>query len=229
MVNAILGMGHDLPQLLARMQQQLRDLATQPVLLHASTGQDGGKGLSTDKNGLHLFNAAGVESATLATADGSATFGGNVIINGNLSVPNGSISNAALQNPVQTATSSNGVNNYAITTTSTVRASLTLTVPAGFTQAVVIANPTAMGFNSTASADYLYVQAVVQGINSGELYSAAGAGLGVGLASPFHTTLTGLTGGGTITVAVATRTSTATWAASTSNQANVYATALFLR
>jgi hypothetical protein len=157
------------------------------------------------------------------------TFSGSVEIDGNLSVPNGSISNAALQNPIQTATSSNGVNNYAISTTSTVRASLTLTVPSGFTQAVVIANPTAMGYNNTSGTDYLYVQAVIQGINSGELYTAAPAGMGVGLASPFHTTLTGLTGGQTITVGVATRAGLNTWAASTSNQANIYATALFLR
>ncbi|WP_426998174.1 hypothetical protein [Pseudarthrobacter sp. N5] len=154
---------------------------------------------------------------------------GNMAISGTLSLPNGIIGNAALSNPVQIGTASNGIGNYAITTTSTVRASVTLTVPAGFTQAVVIANPTAMGYNNTASADYLYVMAVIQGIGGGELYTAAPAGLGVGLAAPFHTTLTGLTGGQTITVSVATRTGTNAWAASTANQANIYATAIYLR
>lgn len=224
MVNAQLGMEYDLPRRLAAVEAQIRALSTQPVLRHASTGSDAGTpGISTDINGLHAFNSTGTETVTISGADGSVT------IRGTLNLPNGSVNNAALVNPIQTATSSNGVNNYAITTTSTVRASLTLTVPAGFTQAIVIANPTAMGQNSTGVTDYLYVQAVVQGVNGGELYTAAPAGLGVGLAAPVHVTLTGLTGGQAITVGVATRAGLGTWAASTSNQANIYATALFLR
>ncbi|WP_427018591.1 hypothetical protein ACQCSX_08690 [Pseudarthrobacter sp. P1] len=161
--------------------------------------------------------------------DGYVNINGPATITGTLSLPPGIINNAALATPVQIGTASNGINNYAITTTSTVRASVALTVPAGFTQAIVIANPTAMGQNSTASSDYLYVQAVVQAVNGGELYTAAPAGLGVGLGAPFHTTLTGLTGGQTITVGVATRAGTTTWAASTANQANIYATAIYLR
>jgi hypothetical protein len=163
------------------------------------------------------------------TVNGPLNVNGAMTVTGTLSLPAGIIDNAALASPVQTDTASNYVNNYAITTAITVRASITLTVPAGFTQAVVIANASAMGYNSTAVTDYLYVQAVVQGVGGGEMYSAAGAGLGVGLASPFHTTLTGLTGGDVITVSVTTRTSAATWAASVSNQANIYATALYLR
>lgn len=163
------------------------------------------------------------------TVNGPLVINGPATITGALNLPAGIIGNAALANPVQMATSSNYINNYAITTISTIRASVTLTVPAGFTQAIVISNPTGMGLNSTAATDYLYVQAVVNGVSGGELYTSAGASLGVGLASPFHTTLTGLTGGQTITVGVATRTSAATWAASTANQANIYATAIYLR
>jgi hypothetical protein len=160
---------------------------------------------------------------------GGVNITGNLAVTGTLSLPAGIIDNEALANPVQIGTASNGVNNYAITTASTVRASVTLTVPTGFTQAVVIANPTAMGYNGTASTDYLYVMAVIQAISGGELYTAAPAGLGVGLGAPFQNTLTGLTGGQTITVSVATRAGTNTWAASTANQANIYATAIYLR
>lgn len=171
----------------------------------------------------------GTDFEGYVNVNGELTINGAAAITGALSLPAGIINNDALANPVQIATASNGINNYAITTTSTVRASVTLTVPAGFTEAIVIANPTAMGQNSTTSSDYLYVQAVVQTVNGGELYTAAPAGLGVGLAAPFHTTLTGLTGGDTITVGVATRAGLNTWAASTANQANIYATALYLR
>lgn len=161
--------------------------------------------------------------------DGYVTINGDATITGSLSLPAGIINNDALANPLQTATSSNGINNYEISTTSTVRVSVSLTVPEGFTEAIVIANPTAMGHNGTAAPDYLYVQAVVQTVNGGELYSAAPNGLGAGLAAPFHTTLTGLTGGDAITVGVATRAGINPWPASTANQANIYATAIFLR
>lgn len=161
--------------------------------------------------------------------DGFVTINGPAKITGTLDLPAGIIGNDALSSPVQIGTASNGLNNYAIGTASTVRASVALTVPDGFTQAVVTANPTAMGQNTTATTDYLYVMAVVDTIGGGELYTSAAAGLGVGLAAPFHTTLTGLTGGDTITVSVATRAGFNTWAASTANQANIYATAIFLR
>lgn len=163
------------------------------------------------------------------TVSGASQIIGSLSIEGPLQLQPGSVENDALTNPVEIGTASNGVNNYEISTTSTVRATVTLTVPAGFTQAVVTANPTAMGHNGTASPDYLYVMAVVQGISGGELYTSAAAGLGAGLAAPFHTTLTGLTGGQTITVGVATRAGFNPWPASTANQANIYATAYFLR
>ncbi|MET3949702.1 hypothetical protein [Arthrobacter sp. UYEF36] len=178
----------------------------------------------------NVFGLTGIKPRDGGTEfDGYVTINGAAKITGTLDLPAGIIGNDALTNPVQIGTASNGLSNYAITTSSTVRASVTLTVPDGFSQAVVMANPTAMGLNSTGAADYLYVMAVVQNIGGGELYTAAPAALGVGLAAPFHTTLTGLTGGDPITVSVATRTNTNPWAASTANQANIYATAIFFR
>lgn len=84
MVNAIRESRHDLTQLLARMQADIRQLATQPVLRHASTGSDPGTpGLSTDADGLHLFNASGVEITTLSAATGQMKTAG---ANGNVSI-----------------------------------------------------------------------------------------------------------------------------------------------
>ncbi|MCX2747168.1 hypothetical protein OOZ51_04980 [Arthrobacter sp. MI7-26] len=71
MVNAILGMSYDLSQKLQSIETRLRDLSTQPMLLNASTGQDGGKGLVTNKDGLHIFSPSGVEVARLETSDGA--------------------------------------------------------------------------------------------------------------------------------------------------------------
>lgn len=163
------------------------------------------------------------------TVNGDSAINGAMSINGPLILQPGSIENDSLANPMVTETSSNFLNNYAVGTTSTVRASVTLVVPDGFTTAVIMTNPTGMAQNSTATVDYLYVQAVVDGVNGGELYTSAGPGLAVGIASPFHTTIYALTGGQEIVVSVATRTGFATWAASTANQANLYVTALYFR
>lgn len=71
MPNAQLGLSYELTQTLANIQRQLTALATQPILLNASTGQDGGKGLTTDKDGMHVFNPAGKEVARFQTVDGA--------------------------------------------------------------------------------------------------------------------------------------------------------------
>ncbi len=161
--------------------------------------------------------------------EGYQTVNGPATFTGSLDLPAGSVQNEALANPIETATASAGISNYAIDTVATVRASVTLTVAVGFTRAIVIANATAMGTNSGTASDYLYCSATVQAVNGGELYTSAPAGIGASLSSPFQPTLTGLVGGDTITVGVATRAGTSTWAAAAANQASIAATAIFLK
>ena len=178
----------------------------------------------------NVFGTTGITPKDGGTdLDGFVVVNGAMTINGPLTLQPGSIENDSLANPMIVEASSNFLSNYAVGTTSTVRASVTLVVPDGFTSAVIMANPTGMAQNDTASVDYLYVQAVVDGVNGGELYTSAGAGLAVGIASPFNTTIYALTGGQEIEVAVATRTGFATWSASTANQANIYVTVLYFR
>ncbi|BCW76264.1 hypothetical protein [Arthrobacter sp. NicSoilB11] len=205
---------------IADLKRSLRELA--------AANPFGLSGVRLQNGGMTLDGTLGVTGTS--TINGPQNVNGALTVTGSVDLPAGSVSDTALANPVQTATASNGVTNYAIDTTSTVRASVTLTVPAGgFTRAIVIANATAMGTNSGTAGDYLYVSAVVAGVNGGELYSSAAPGLGVGLSAPFNPTLTGLTSGQTITVSVATRAGTATWAAATANQASIAATAIFLK
>lgn len=122
----------------------------------------------------------------------------------------------------------NYVNNIAVTTTPTVVVSLTFTVPIGFTRVHVTAFSSAQALNSQASGDYLYCQTLVNGATGGELYDYAAAGISTGVTSPNFSTITGLTAGQVITVSTKIRTNTGTWAASTANQFNAYASALFL-
>jgi hypothetical protein len=230
MVNAILGMDYDLTRRLNELERIVRDLSTQPILLNASTGQGAGvPGLSTDKDGLHLFNPAGVEDITLATADGSANFNGNVTINGNLAVPNGSISNAALVAPVVISTSGVSQNNFAVSTSPTVYATANVTVPAGYSQADILCMVVGGAFNGTASADYLYVSASINGVAGGETPQPAPASGGYASAAANGIrTLTGLSGG-TITIGCQIRSNSSAWGTNTSNIANMNAVIFFRR
>lgn len=161
--------------------------------------------------------------------EGYQTVNGPLTITGSLDLPAGSVPNDALANPIETATASAGVTAYAIDTVPTVRATVTLSVPTGFTRAIVLAHAVAAGINSGTTADYVYTSAVVAGVNGGELYTSAPAGIAASLTAPFTPTLTGLLGGDTITVGVATRAGTSTWAADPANQASISATAIFLK
>lgn len=229
MVNAILPGGYDLVQRLNLIEARLRDIATQPILLHASTGQDGGQGLTTDANGLHLFNPAGVEDITLSTIDGSANFNGNVNINGNLSVPNGSITNAALSNPLSPVAFHADASNFALSNGPNVPiVTQTITVPAGYTQAVVNATASLSAANSTGATDTLYCGILVNG--SGPGYSGrVGVQPGVA-ANPSRAAGVLLTSlGSSFTIQATASTFVANWPANVNNNANLDGTVIFLR
>jgi hypothetical protein len=230
MVNAQLGMPYDLPQRLAAVEAQLRALSTQPILLHASTGQDGGQGLSTDKAGLHLFNPSGTEVVTLSTLDGSAKLG-DTTITGNLSIPNGSISNSALTAPIVPVAYHSDVQNISITSGANVeKLRVDVPVPAGYTQALVNLTVTMNMLNNTGSADSAYLGANINGVSPGWASNAtAAAGAEVSLNNTVVAQLTGLSGG-TFPLTGKASSNTGTWAAAgTSSVMNLNATVLFLR
>lgn len=126
-------------------------------------------------------------------------------------------------------TDSNGAAGLATSTTTTVQTSVTFTVPDGYTQALIVASATAMAFNNTAAADYIYAEVIVDDVQGGELYAPAGPGVSAGVNAPYFANLSELVAGTTITVSASVRTGFAAWGASTANATNVYAQVLFLR
>lgn len=157
------------------------------------------------------------------------TFGGSVVINGNLSVPNGSISNAALQNPLTSGSAGYTASNQSFNTASTVYGTQSVTVPSGFTSALVMNGVSGGGTNSSASGDYIYVSSDINGTAGGETPTYAAAGFYASASAFGIRTLSGLTGGATITVGVRVRTGSASWAANGANIVNVNALVLFYR
>jgi|GEM_PF-5856301 len=230
MVNAQLGMEYELTRRLNNIESQLRALSTQPILLHASTGQDGGQGLSTDKNGLHLFNPAGVEDVTLSAVDGSATFAGPVTINGTLSLPAGIINNAALSNPLTVGSNNADAIGFTVPkTTTTTIASFAFTVPAGYTKVDILAFGSAFVYNAGAATDYVYARVYIGTYGGMTLRSLIGSSGGSVALTPNVTHhIDGLTGGATITISLMMSTDNNAITDST-NQADVTATAFFTR
>ena len=184
----------------------------------------------------NLLGTAGIRLTQLGMfIDSSLTVGGSLdvtgpmVVGGTLSLPAGIIDNDALTSPVMADATADSVSGAATGTTSTVQTTLYFTVPAGFTQALVVSTSGVMGRNSTAITDYIYTQAVVNGVGGGELYTAVAAGLSGGVSAPYYRRISGLTGGQVIPVSVATRTGFAAWAASAANMAIIHAEMIYLR
>lgn len=183
-------------------------------------------GISTVPNGI-VVNGSETVNGPL-TVNGNSVFNGAMSITGALNLPAGIIGNDALTNPFSPGSAGLSQVNFATTTSGNVRAQQTITVPAGFTQCLVMNGVSAGSWNNTASGDYIYVAADIDGTSGGETAQFA-PGPGFGSASAFAIrTLTGLTGGGTFTVGTQIRTGTA-WATSTTAFANTNAVALFIR
>ena len=124
-----------------------------------------------------------------------------------------------------------GHNNMAFTTTSTTFASVSFTVPDGYTRCLVTASAAVMGLNSGATGDYIYGQIAItpSGGSTGEIYQYAPAGIAASLTVPYYVDLSDLVAGWTLTLSVNARTNTGTWAASVSNEVNLYAGVQFLK
>jgi cytoskeletal protein CcmA (bactofilin family) len=177
-------------------------------------------------------------SNTLGTTTLGATTGvtgalnvsGPMAVTGTLSLPAGIINNAALAEPVKPGTGYGSAANFAVTTTATAVASITATVPAGFSQAMVFAAGRVYAINGTATADALYTRVKIAADTQYGSPTGVGANGGYATSVAANAALvTGLTGGGTFTIAILTQSTNGTWAANAANAADISATILWLR
>ena len=177
-------------------------------------------GISAVENGI-IVNGS-------ETVNGPLTINGAATITGTLNLPAGIIGNDALTDPVSIAQTSNGETNFAITTSDVARASTTIAVPAGYTQAHVFAVCNVGAINPTTVSDFLYSSTVIQGVASREVFGYVAPNNGsVAVTTAKSAVVTGLSGG-VITIAVNIHAGAA-WAAHSSNRAYVEAQAIFLR
>jgi len=126
--------------------------------------------------------------------------------------------------------------NFALTTTPTTLKTVTITVPAGFTSAVVTVlarvfaiNPNTTGGPAGTGLDYLFCHPTVGAVPGVEMPLVATGSQGSAMnLSPLSTVLTGLTPGGTFTVTVNASTDYLSWSAFTNNIAEISGNILWL-
>ena len=100
--------------------------------------------------------------------NGDSVFNGDLSINGPLFLQPGSIENDALSNPLTPLVAHADVANFALTTGANVeKVRTTITVPAGFTQALVYATASMNAKNYNASSDSMYLACTVNGSTPG--------------------------------------------------------------
>jgi hypothetical protein len=195
-----------------------------------------GRRLQDLERELRELKAANVFGLTgINPKDGGTDFDGYVNVNGPMSItgalnlPAGIIGNEALANPLKTGSAGFTASNQSFNTTTTDYGTQPITVPAGFTNAVVMNGVSAGAVNSTTAGAYLYVAAGIDGVGGGEMPTYANAGYYASASAFAIRTLTGLTAGATINASVQVRTSSGAWAAASGNVANINAVAIFYR
>jgi hypothetical protein len=144
------------------------------------------------------------------------------------------IGNDALTNPTAFDSGAAAVFNFALSTASASKASITLLIPAGFTRALVHCTVDASVQNSSAAFDYFYVGSQISApgvvtITGGQAFEGLNPGQWASAGTSGVADYSGLTPGSSITVQCHVHSNGSTWAAVIQNTANVHATVTFLR
>lgn len=169
-------------------------------------------------------------SGLSVSAEGVTTVDGDLVVEGDFTAT-GKVSNGALVDPIVSAQYHDDATNFAVPPgAGAVILSRTITVPAGYTRALIL-NLTigVTARNSTASTDFLYATGRVNGSAVGWQIGSQDVLAGkYGVAYDISSrTLTGLSS--TFLLEGVLSTATATWAATSTNVANMDAAVLFLR
>jgi hypothetical protein len=186
-------------------------------------------GIRVSPTGMFIDSSLTVDGSLDTTGD--TTIGGALAVTGTLSLPAGIIGNAALTSPVMPQAVYFETQNFALSHTSaSTFTSSTVTVPAGFTSAVVSVVGRLFAINPNAGADYLSAVTKIDGTGGVSVPLLVGPSGGSGInVSPFSRVLTGLTPGGTFVLALMGNSNIADWAADAANIAEVSGTILWFR
>lgn len=184
--------------------------------------------------GARTLTAATISSGGLRIVDdgelyvdGLAQFGGDMRVSGTLSLPAGIIDNAALASPAAFGRSGGGESSFNVPTAGALVAQISITVPPGYSTAIVMAVGTAAVRNPTTGPAFLYVGAQIGAVTPNLTWGLAPAGGYTNASGSASRLLTGLSGG-EITIATRVAAQGSAWN-NTTSMANTDAIAIFLR
>ena len=207
------------------------DLVARLVRLHRDLNDVSGSllrsaGIRVSPDGMNIESALNVLGAL--DVSGTLNVTGDAVFSGDLAVPNGSISNEALQNPIEEGAIGYSASAFTVPTSAAAVATRTMNIPAGFTQASVMVVVSFGVWNPTTTAGYFYGRATIDGTSGAGLPALVQpSGYGTVTTSAIRT-LDSLTPGGQITVS-ATCNGPSGWGAAASNVVNIDAIAIFRR
>lgn len=228
--------------------RKLRDLERQIVELRTARSLESatiGKGGITVKGGGSIKIAGGgdltIDGGDMIVDDGEARSGnfvhgstgwrllptGNVEFN-DITLRGGIIGDDALENPVSPIAAHADTSGFAVPLVQAAIVTKTITVPAGFTRALVMASATLAAYNSSGAGDDLNLFVDIASATSGfVVYEGANAGA---LACITHSPAAVLSGlGSSFQVRALVSTQIATWPSTAGNVCNLDVLALFLR
>jgi len=186
-------------------------------------------GMSATAEGEMTVDGALVVDGTLTVA-GNLAVSGHAAITGTLSLPAGIIGNDALTSPVAPGLIYAIEQGFSLATSDAAFLTRTVTVPAGFTSAVVSVVGRVFAINPNTGYDYLSAVSKINGTGGASIPLLVGGSGGSGInVSPFSRVLTGLTPGGTFSLEVRGNTNTASWAANGANTCELSGTILWFR
>ncbi len=194
-----------LMRLIQDLQRQITELRAARTLEAATIGQGGltvaggsitiagGSVKSSNFDGDVNAPAAGTVGFGLGGASGNAVFN-NLTLRGNI------IGNAALTNPVAPAVANGAAGGFTFTVSSAVYETVNVTVPAGFSQALVMAVSTGGMTCNSSGGSSLFVQPRINGVLGQSIAATCQPSLSMSVSAPFASLVTGLTGGGSFPI-----------------------------
>ena len=193
----------------------------------------GAAGIRAVEGGIVVEGSMDVQGAETVSGTlnvtGNATFSGDMRVEGTLSLPNGSVGNDALVNPLKQVAVYADADGFTLTPAEQDFCITTITVPDGFTEAMVVATGTVNGYNTNSSADYLWARVYINTGFGRRMFALMDATSGpASLTVNKQVQLTGLTGGETITCKIKISSQVAN-VTSSSNGASMNAFATFTR
>lgn len=180
--------------------------------------------------GANVFGLTGITPQDGGTEfDGYVNVNGPMSITGTLNLPAGIIGNDALVSPLYPKTAHVDLQGFALATGSNAeKLRATVSVPAGYTQALVMATAAISSRNTTAQTDSLYVDCRINGAVSGWSSQSSTPAGGVAFAANTGTALlTGL--GSTFYIAANASSGFAAWPSDINATLNIDAIIVFLR